>query len=684
MFQFLNQVFLPLALGAAAIPILIHLIRRNRAQKVHFAAMQFLLDSSRPMVRWLRLKQFLILLMRILAVVLLGLAFARPYFPDKQVPPIWKDVQKEVALVIDLTASLYARDHLARLKQEVRQILRTLPQGANVSVILAGAKPRIIVEKQPISAGLVTRIMSRLTPGYGSGRLNVALQMADDLLRGSGVLVREIYVLSDFQKTVWPADDSRLQLSSNANVLIRPLAEERWKNIGLIDARTGDKKNRLWACSVRNFSTFRITNIDVSLFVNERRIGRKRIRLEPGEIRVVNFRPSRLPAGVLSGYFELVSREDEYSPDNRYYFTLQQQDRIRVLGINGESARGAADELFFIRKALTVPGAPFSFEERPVNHLAGVDPRAFDVIILANVKGVGRRFGEALSDFIREGGGLIIAPGDQVEPALFNRLFGTLAPAAIQKKARNRLDRATGDLLLVHRPDHPIFQPLVEAGTVGLTSSVFFQHWILKPQEGSEVLASYLTNHPALISHTYGRGKVIMLAFPLDAEWSELPVKAAFLPLVYRMVEFLNPKRAREGSFETGQPLFLADRFDFSRPEPVQVRKPDGTVLRLPRDGVIFAETNLPGLYEFSQGHVRSIFAFNVPAEESHTELIEPDKFLSLIDKSNEPLSPDRDEASGGISARETESQQKLWRFLLAAVFVLLLGESFLANRTPR
>src|SRR6185503_14592167 len=75
--NFLNPFFL-FGLGAAAIPVLIHLFTRRRPREVKFPSLDFLTEVNQSEIRRLRLKQWLLLLLRTLAVALLAMAMARP------------------------------------------------------------------------------------------------------------------------------------------------------------------------------------------------------------------------------------------------------------------------------------------------------------------------------------------------------------------------------------------------------------------------------------------------------------------------------------------------------------------------------------------------------------------------------------------------------------------------------
>ncbi len=680
--EFLNPTFLSLAAAAAAVPILIHLLKRNKAVKVEFAAMQFLLGTSKPIVRWLRLKQFLILLMRIAAVVLLGLAFARPFFPDRAGIALWNDVQQEVAVVLDATASLGAADHLERARKHLDDVLGRLEPGTLVTAYVVNGESGFIAERQPFSAELGRRIKAALKPDFSSGQLRAALQTVDDVLAGSPVLKKQIFVISDFQKSVWPEEESRLTLNSRAALNFLSSADERWDNLAIIDARLPDGNDRNWACSVRNFSGRTLKNVRVQLVVNQRTLASRTVSIGPNEVEVIRFTNIRPQAGLIQGYFEVKNTDDAFTADDRFYFTRKQRSKINILAINGEPGERAGDELFFLQRALNLPGTPFRLEPRPANQVRAKTLAAFDVILLANVQGLSHAVMSALREFLRNGGGVILAPGDRVQPKIFNRLFAEISPGVIRKAAYAQVDRARADVLLLIQPEHPVLRPFLESGSEALNSSYFYQHWLIEPSNDATVLARFNDNAPAILTAQVGQGKVILLAFPLDAEWSDLPIKTAYIPLLYSMGEFAAREQVAERRFVVGQPIYLGNQF--LPDQPVQVMLPTGASVRLAPGESIFTRTDWPGIYRFQQGGLTRLFAVNMNTEESVTETIRQERLSALIQLGDAVTSIDGNPRLDDFAVRETEQQQKLWRLALGAAFLLLLGETFLANRTPR
>lgn len=683
MFNFLNPIFLTLAAGAAALPILIHLLRRNKAVRIDFAAMRFLLGNTRPIVRWLRIKQFLILLMRIMAVVLLGLAFARPFFPGKTNLGILSDQDREIGIVLDVTASMHAAENARRAAAHLQDLLQGLKDGTLISVCLAGKSPRIIVEREPLKASLRQRVQLLAKPTFQAGQLREAVQAVDDLMRSSPTPRKELYLISDFQRSAWPEQAKLLDLRSGARLLPIAVAQKPWKNAGIVAASPPQQGKTDWQCAIYNYSPGELGRGTVRLIINGRAVASKAVRFGTEQTLQIEVRYAPRNAARQTGYFELLLEEDDYTPDNYYYFSAAGRPATKILAVNGEQARDDSDELFFVSRAFQVRGTPYELAVRSPNELKAADLDAFDIILLANVKGLNHNVLQALEQFVMAGGGLLIAPGDKITPRVFNRLFAGLVPGKLIARAHDRLNRSGGNILLLAQLEHSLIEKLAIVGGAAWSQSFIYQYWRSEPAEAASILAMFDDGNPAILEKTLGRGKVVMFTFPLDVEWSQLPVKPLFLPMLYTLAEYLPPRRGVEASWTVGQPIFLGKRF--AAGTPITMNTPDGAEVTLQPEQQIFARTSSPGIYEARQGGISQQMAVNVVRTESETELLNEKQISAWVQSSSETVSLDLEQSRvTAAAARETESSQKLWRVVMLFVVVLLFAESFLANRTPR
>ncbi len=215
--SFLNGAFL-FALGAAALPILIHFLSRRRARTVQFSHLRFLDEITRRKVRRMRLRQWLLLALRTLAIVLIALALSRPVWRGPGASA--RRGSSTVAILIDDSFSMEARTdpgavlpidvetsglqvptRFALAQQRAREVVDLLEEGDRALLIFMGAPLRVPYESTVHDPALLTAELERARPRPVRADLGAALEYAQPILSAAKTLNREIFIISDFQST---------------------------------------------------------------------------------------------------------------------------------------------------------------------------------------------------------------------------------------------------------------------------------------------------------------------------------------------------------------------------------------------------------------------------------------------------------------------------------------------------
>ena len=205
--------------GAASIPVVIHLLNRRRYRIVDWAAMRFLLAARRQNVRRLRLEQLLLLVVRALLVVLLIAAMCsitpwaeavwQRLLPGAAIggPAVTGRTHK--VIVIDGSLSMTVTgEHgtcFDRAKALAAELVRTSAAGDGFSVILMAAPIQAVVPGPAEDAAKVATEIEALRCPHGNADLGGALQLVEELIRKAPgkYAQREVYVVSDLQRTTW-------------------------------------------------------------------------------------------------------------------------------------------------------------------------------------------------------------------------------------------------------------------------------------------------------------------------------------------------------------------------------------------------------------------------------------------------------------------------------------------------
>lgn len=194
--SFLEPLFLLLG-GAAAVPLVLHLMRRRLHNKIDFPAVTYLARAERENVRQIRMRNLLLMLLRVLTVLLLALAAARPlgaFFGTGHVPTA-------VALVLDnsLSTSAIANGQpvLAVLRQRAREVVNAATSSDRLWLVTADGQVTGGAREQIAAA------IDRTDPLGGRGDLAAAVTRAAGLVTGAGLGARQVVVVTDGQASAW-------------------------------------------------------------------------------------------------------------------------------------------------------------------------------------------------------------------------------------------------------------------------------------------------------------------------------------------------------------------------------------------------------------------------------------------------------------------------------------------------
>ncbi len=723
MFGFLTSPYLWLGAGAALLPIIIHLIRRNKPQIVHFAALRFLDVTPLHLLRHQKLKHILLLLLRILALLLLGLAFARPFFAGDKAPVLLGSEPRAIAVVVDVSASMAAAGHFSAATAAARETIRQASSHDRVWLIAAATTLELLVENaEPAKAEAALAV---LAPRQTAGNLREALLFTDQLLSRAVLQRRAIYLISDLQASNLPA--GTLVLNSNAEFF--PVAvEPSWQNVALLDGeilessarelnsnavtqssatvRRGDRfalasnqnEGAIYACRVRNFSE-KDQQIEVRLFagaasssVSASPVATQHLSLAARGEQVVQFpAPNswrvRSSSRDLTVYFEVKAPADDLPADNRFYLVAQSEKKRRLLLLSGN-----AEAAYYVNEALRLPGSLYQAYEANPNTLAQYRLEDFDVVFVVGVAGFNRGAAETLLRYVEQGGGLILTLGATLQSDMYNRFLAEALPGQIAATVRpgdhargNNSPATSGVALTEVDFGHPIFKIFVDPSNGDPTALQVAQYYRVDAGPQAVRLAGFEDGGAALLERGVGKGKVLLWTSGVDLASGNLPVRGIFVPLLYQWLSYVCRPDMPRATTHVGQPLFLGETIQPN--QSLRLTFPDGSQRAFENlQPAVLKETPLPGFYRVQQNNQLSWYAVNLDEHESDPVAVTAENLAARL------LRPDEQTLSGvsgifgapEVTSRDAEKQQKLWRLSLWALLILLLGEVWLANRTLR
>jgi hypothetical protein len=637
------------ALGALAIPIIIHLMFRQRARTVDLGTLQFLKIVLRDNARRRRIKRWILLAMRMAAVALIAFLFARPYMLATEPSP----GDRLVVVLLDRSASMGLKGGsrpIDRGLAEARAILGRAGQGTQLEV---GTFDRA-VHPLPRPTELDK---TAFEPTPGSTDYGAAMAWARDLLVRSRKAKKELHILTDLQRSGLDRGES-VSLPADVEVHLRDFGRAFPKNVAVTGIaispttiRPGESVSV--TATVFNASPLPISKCPVRLHVeagNQKRDMDRTVDLEGGATGSVEFPLNELAEGTWRGHVE-ASTGDDLPFDDRRFLAFWVAPPVRLLLVDGDPGRAPYEsETYFLQAALRLATtgeryAKSPFDVRTVDLVAGSDLpdlKETGSVVLANVEDLGASDANRLGEFVERGGGLVVFTGDRVRPGSTRSLeaaglgVGEILGAANATEMPWRLER--------WETTHPVFRPFVEPEHGDLRRPAFTAITKVKPGPDVRVLASFRNGEPALLERTKGRGKILWFTSACDRAWGDWPRGRMYLPMVHQMVAYVS------GLAEGG------------RIKPV-----------------IADDAHKPGLVD-SDGLVQVV---NADPMESQTARCTPKEFA---DRFGFPLPVPAAETVAqpgprGIADDRLRSNE-IWPWLALTLFGMLLVENFLANRT--
>nr|WP_263429754.1 BatA domain-containing protein [Nannocystis pusilla] len=681
-------------LGLAA-PLVAHLRGREEPRRIAFAALRFVKPGDEVVTMRRHLRDRLLLALRLAALALLALALARPVSSGRARVAVLGEPHDAI-LLVDGSMSMSLKTGGVRAldgaADAAAAVVDALPPGSRVGLVTSDPSgPRL-----ELSADLgrvreaIGEWISGGAPRSGAWPLDSGLPVAAALLRGDGGRRRAVYAIGDptarglgsLPETAGP-ETPILPVPALGSLDALPDVPEHMSldTVGWEPARDLDPRAvRVWGVVRRHapgpVEADNLRRVAVAMQLGGEEVARADVMVPRGGEARVEFTHTLIGDGPSPAALALVELDDDPLPgDEVRHFWLAGEDELDIVLVNGDpSEMRAHDEVFFLATALAAaPGrrlrvhglAPDQLEARlrEPRPLAGVD-----VVVLANVRAPAPDAAAALTRRVEEGLGLFVTVGERVEAGAYNERLGELLPlrlreALIVGTAPGRTENRTEGLAPANLA-HPALRGLGD--DLGLLGARTRRLFLLEPDAARavDVALSFTSGAPALITRAHGRGRVALLTTSVDRDWSDLPLRPGFVPLVERLVAYLDASQqgAAGAVLRVGEPRILpGDR-------PATVVTPGGERLAAVPDGqgqAVFKDTWTPGHYTVERGDDEPPLRFAVQVDPAES------------DTTSHAVAGPRIEGGEVLAA----ARYPRWRPLVLLVALLLLAESILRWR---
>jgi hypothetical protein len=698
-----------LGLAAAALPALIHRIGRRRARPVRFAAMELLLRAEREVSARRRLRDALLLVARTALAMALPLAFARPFAEVRSDLPAVTGRSQSAVMILDDSASMRRRlkdggTPFEAARAKARAVIEHLSPDSEIALVLASEGSAAPIAELSSDRARILAALEAVPSSARRADFAAALRRATQILTGSARADRLIYVATDLQAAGWEDVTPASQLGAPQVVVLDASGGAGWTNRAVValsaePAPEEGTQGIAVVAEIANFAPEPVHNLGVTLALDGAEVARGFLDLPAAGRARKRF--VLTTAGGSAHEAEVAIDKDAFPLDDRRACLVEASRGLRVLIVDGDPRTvRTEDETFFLEAALRAGGSGFSVATTLPDDLGSRDLTAFSAIFLCNVNRPSPAVAAAIVHYVEAGGGLFISIGDRVDADGWNQALGKILPQPLGLKRSAaalpgaRAEGETVDLRPAERlapidRHHPLLSAFPARGD-GLSSARFFQYMLLSPLPDAparQIVLRYESGAPALVEAEIGRGRVLLLTTTVDREWTDLPIRPGFLPLIQESARYLAgaPSGEAAAAVPVGGKREIALEPDDRRMEVVRPSG-DSRWLTPPAHGdararraLTFTETDEPGFYRVraarGDGTISerpdAAFVVHLDPRESDPARLADDK---RPDRARAPL------AAGTAPRRRLE----LWHAVGVAAIAFVLLESLLTLRFRR
>lgn len=675
-------------LAAISLPLLFHLIRRSPRGQVVFSSLMFLSRSPPRLTRRSRLDQWLLLLLRALAILLLAIAFARPFLRSQSVLGVSGSQGRRMILLVDTSASMQRQGTWSAAMQRSRELLADLSPRDWVALYAFDSDVRVIVDfprnvATPISQHRqqISDQLAQLSPGWQSTNLARALSRAAEDLKvladensSSISAPLQIVLLSDMQRGSQVESLSGYEWPESVKLDIEPVMPVEAGNASLsLVADTRRRNNhedlRLKVSNSQDgeSESFQVTWVSA----DGASAAGTDVYVPPGESRVI-----QIPEHTAENLAYLQLQGDPHGFDNRLFLAPPRTETVRLLYLGNDQAADTEGALYYLLRAYAdsalrqfeildeIPGDPLS----PVG-VAGIS-LAVATRPLDTVEGV------RVQDYLEKGGHLLYVASDTDCQDSIRVLLDDQQLELVEQQPDDYAMLADIDF------DHPLFAPFRNPQFSSFNKIHFWQYRQIQvaANNSSRILARFDSGHPALLEQEVGEGVAWVLASSWQPADSELARSTKFVPLLLEMLEASHQQILQLPQYDVGQAVAL--NRDTRGKGDLVVETPRGDQLEIAQQQTTFTSTSSPGIYQLRSDTDAIDFAVNLPPSEGDTTMLDETRLEQFgIPLGEQQTAEQQEQRERQMRDLELESKQKLWQWLISGALVLLIMETWLAGR---
>lgn len=688
--SFLSPLFL-IAVTAVGLPLIIHLLNLRRPQRVKFSTLAFFKELQKTTIRKIRVKRYLLLLLRLLAIACLAIVLARPFLPPDLGSSSNSQAPSLNAILLDNSISMSRIGEKGPLLEQAKEIVKSIEASSKES-------DRFIVqvtngESQYVSIVGHSQLINKIdeievipSGNYTEERIGGLFE----LLKNAPYENKRLFIIGDGQVSQYSDINYSENNKEGISLTFINLGDVEVQNTIITELQSstnmiGKGLPLNITATVQNRSNVPIANQFVSLEFENRLVGQYSLSLEANAFKTFSFEV--VPSKIGSSNGKILVEGDEFSIDNEFFFTIEVPETRKILWVRDENTNSSIDS--YTSVVLEASGnndSQLTYDKSGAEILGTTEIAQYDAIILDGLKTVPEFAFANLLEFIQKGKGLVFFPSENGDIRNYNSFMrqfnmGTFEGLVGEYSSFNSI--AKGDKI---QDDHPIFTGLferVEAEDLRIANPDIYYYLKIQPSTspGGFNILTLNNGDPLIREKRFGEGRVIFSSIGNDAGWSNFALKPLYAPFYYRTL--LYTASSDEGGFSNHE---LGMMFDWTG--NVEVEK---TVIEVNNETIIpearltavgarinySAESWVPGWVNISDGSKNYSVSVNLERNESDfVELTEETGMegFNFVDASNLGGESLQNEIKASGFGRE------IWSWFMLAGLFFLVAESLVST----
>ncbi len=671
---FLNPAVLT-ALVAASIPVILHFINLRKIKRIEFSTLYFLKELKKSKIRNLKIKQWLLLFLRLALIVFLVLAFAKPAAKSESFSALGENAKRTIYVILDNSYSMAAGEKNNTKFSKAKEIALKIVSKKNLN---DDVFPITTAPVKMLANANVNKTIEKLEVSYVKGNLPETLLLAGSDMKKKQTLENIIFVLSDFQKST--AVENQLKnalakLKENAKVYFVKFNSENINNLAVkkVTLRNGilfPGKTVKFDIEIENTDAKNSVNKTVALFLNNEKSAQTNVELAGGAKKKIELKTTLKNAGLTEAL--ILSEDDDLPFDNSRYVLFNVREKTKII-VTAEKKKDTE----FLLAALS--GEVSQLNETkfvPTSKLSATELQNADVLFA--VGGISKALAE---NFLKYGKTLALFPSAKNLNTTVNLL------KALKINASSNVSKSEEALLFEKiNFKHPVLDGIFSAEKQSRIGSPEISKYLKLKNNGRAETIIALENGDAFLEEfERANGKVFVFAVPPNLAWSDFPLKPIFAPLLNGIALYAASQGIKSKSVFAGEPYFI-NILTTSFPR-LKIIAPGNNEFYQTVDYtsgkrfVKFTKTNLPGFYYvYSDEKLTDAFTVNADTRESEENFYDVDELKKLSGKT--VVIYDGNDATK--IAFLSHSGTEFWRLFLLLALLAALAEMYVAKTSKK